>query len=77
MPDCYGFKGMTIKNGDRRKLRLEMLVTDDRWKKKGGPHKLRAYNPQVCRACMGSGLDGDHHFCPICQGTGEVDGKKI
>jgi DnaJ-class molecular chaperone len=53
------------------------LVEDDRWKRKGGGHKVRRRIPQVCATCNGAGhfidINGEDMECPICCGLGEVD----
>jgi DnaJ-class molecular chaperone len=50
----------------------KLLVEDDRWKMKGGAHKLRSPSPQVCPKCKGIGFYvGTSELCPYCDGTGE------
>lgn len=53
-----------------------LLVEDDRWKRKGGGHKVRRPIPEVCPTCHGLGsvidINQDTMECPICDGLGEI-----
>lgn len=58
------------------KDRNPSLVEDDRWKKKGGAHKVRRPIPTVCSTCQGIGtiidINGEEMGCPECDGLGEI-----
>jgi len=58
-----------------RKSPNKDLVEDDRWKRKGGAHKLRYSEPSPCPDCKGFGFKAniDHEWvCDACEGTGEI-----
>lgn len=52
------------------KSRNKALVDDDRWKRKGGPHKRATPEPKVCPYCFGLGTWRKVR-CQACEGTGE------
>jgi DnaJ-class molecular chaperone len=56
------------------KSRSKALVEDDRWKRKGGPHKRATSEPQVCPSCEGTGRipKNGYGLCMTCEGTGEI-----
>ena len=54
-----------------------MLIEDDRWKRKGGAHKPRQSDPEVCPECGGLGyikafFIGEPPTCNRCNGDGEI-----
>lgn len=53
------------------KTRRKELVLDDRWKKKGGPHKEDENLPIVCPVCNGFGVV-EKKQCEKCDGIGEI-----
>jgi hypothetical protein len=45
---------------------------DDRWKRKGGPHKKKMKpEPEICPVCWAQ--PGIMEFCENCNGEGEVE----
>lgn len=55
-----------------KKERNPLLVEDDRWKKKGGAHKLPSSKPKVCPDCKGLGRNEMGVECFSCCGEGEI-----
>lgn len=48
---------------------------DDRWRRKGGAHKLVDKRPRVCPNCGGAGeISSNSHWeeCKHCEGLGEI-----
>jgi DnaJ-class molecular chaperone len=43
---------------------------DQRWRKKGGPHRTFNYLPNICRHCEGLGTNVEGDICEYCDGTG-------
>jgi len=55
------------------KERNKKLIEDDRWKKKGGPHKPADPSPKICLSCGGVGYDEEGQVIwEKCNGEGEI-----
>ena len=59
-------------NFEKGKDRNKDLVEDERWKKKGGAHKIKQLEPDVCPDCHGLCTVDNIHPCSTCEGEGEV-----